>query len=1359
MRVTVFPCGAAVNESEAGAIDRLKRELQNIGGYDEWILLTNLAFSVTHQFQSDEIDIVAIGPPGVRVIEIKHWSTVWVDSNTDLVEQEADKVTNKARKIGTTLRRIAPELPYVATAFLLTRQPSKLRKLAERAPLRGVAFHTLNQWKDAIGLNGPPVLSPARIQSLARALAPKSAVKIDGSLRRLAGYVNLELQTPKDQRFHRIYRGSHPARRDQAVLHLYDMSALDDSNAEAKSRREADALQRLQLYSWAPRILDSFQDAPGYAGEMHFFTVVDPAAPPIEARASDDSWSSAARLMFARDAVHALAELHQAGGPEQPLVHRNLTPRTILVRHDNSPIFTGFDRTRIPSDVSVASSSPPACDYPESLAPEVKSQGLAAADQRSDVYSLCASLSGLFAGRTDGLSSGAIEILHSGHAEEPEKRSSVADLEESLSELLGDSVPPPQAPPARFWTEEQTVRFHGRDYRIVTRLGSGGIGTTFKVVELDRSTKEELGTYVAKVAHEGETGQRVLKAYSLARSHLGRHEGLSPIFEVAREWQENDLVSLLGWIEGTPLSEFTGVFSLLAEDQDESSELLAIRWLRGMCDALDVLHRNGLTHGDVSPRNMIVSGTSLVLTDYDFVSRNGEPAPAAGTMNYCSPERQQKQSASPMDDLFALAASFFHVLFEREPFRYAGELAKDRGLNWDGIDRDEYAAVAAVLAKATHGEPAQRFASAADMRMALRQIISERMPGNGGEDVPEPVSTADTAVIEPSESASEKDEVSDTKHLERSEQRVDWLKSLLQSYPGSPWGNRETRGLDTPFAADTYVPTELEGSLLEDIREKRVRLVILCGNAGDGKTALLQHLAQELGLGRHRSSDRILEGRVQNGPRIRMNLDGSAAWNGKSADELLDAFLAPFQDGPPDQNIVHLLAVNDGRLLEWIEGVEERLGRETSLTKELYELLQQESVAQDSHVRFISLNQRSLVGGITPDRKRIETGFLERLLDHLYGGQQAGDIWSPCRMCSAMDRCRVFQAAQVFGLDAIDSRVPVEVRSRARQRIFEALQAVHLRGETHITVRELRSALVYVLFGTHFCDDYHNGSDEPPPYWDRAFAADSSARQGEVLRELARFDPALESHPQIDRYLLCQPSIDSSETAPHYPGLTLDSARRRAFFEWTRDDVIQIAGDAEALDLARGKHIKLFRELPLQHDPDKVGEITRHLCAGISRLEDLPPQALDRPGVVPLRITPRTPTETAFWVEKPLAHFSLEADLSPDTDGIEQLHRQVSLVYRFRDGTKECLRLGAELFHLLLELADGYQLGDVSTDDTFAHLSIFVQRLLREDERELLAWNPIHDEQLYKVAAVIRDSGDEVKQTLDIRPIAAEVMS
>jgi len=119
-------------------------------------------------------------------------------------------------------------------------------------------------------------------------------------------------------------------------------------------------------------------------------------------------------------------------------------------------------------------------------------------------------------------------------------------------------------------------------------------------------------------------------------------------------------------------------------------------------------------------------------------------------------------------------------------------------------------------------------------------------------------------------------------------------------------------------------------------------------NAGDGKTALLQHLADRLGLGKHTSSERIFEGRTDDGLVVRMNLDGSAAWRGRSADELLDEFLEPFQGGPPKEDIVHLLAINDGRLLEWIEGVGSRRGgSETPLTKELYDLLEDEAAVRN----------------------------------------------------------------------------------------------------------------------------------------------------------------------------------------------------------------------------------------------------------------------------------------------------------------------------------------------------------------------------------------------------------------------------
>ncbi len=1335
MRVSLLSCGPAANDSELLAFKHLQTRLESLPGDAEWILITNLAFSVTNHLQSDEIDIVAIGPPGVRVIEVKHWLPSWVDSHTDSVNHECEKVTEKARKVGTTLRRTAQDLPRVDGCILLTPDASKLKKLAGRN-MRGVSFHSLADWKLAVGVDEPAVFSNQQVRVLARALEPKSAIALDGSLRRFAGYVNLELTTPREDRFHRVYKGVHASRQDKVLLHLYDLSVREEANAEAKARREYDALQRLQLYSWAPRILDSFQHAPGYPGEMSFFSLVDPAAPSINERQRDSTWSPADRLAFAKSAVLALQELHSAITGD-PMVHRNLNTRTILIRHDNSAILAGFDRSKIPSDVTVASAVGLPQLEPETIAPEVQLQGLAAADQRSDVFSLCVALSSLFSELQDTLSTQALTALRAGVFEDPQARASLRSVDEGLSQLLGESVAPAAPPPARFWTEDQIIRFRERDYQIVTRLGSGGIGTTFKVVELDRHTKEELGTYVAKVGHHADTGPRVLYAYSLARPHIGRHPGLSAIFEVAREWQDNSFTALMTWIDGAPLRDFIDVFSLLADDQQEGSpEALATRWLRSMFDALGALHRQSLVHGDVSPRNMIVSGTDLVLTDYDFVNRIGGQPVGPATILYCSPTYQEARALSASDDIYALAASFFHVLFNREPFQYGGAFAKERGLNWEGIDRSSSPVLCAFLEKATSPDATQRFLSVAEARAFLATVEQPGVAAEANVDLEVP--TAPKASRQPPAD-------------ELSEQSVAWLLSVLQSYPGSPrWGNQETRGLDTAFAENTYVETRLEHTLYSDILQRKVRLIVLCGNAGDGKTALLQHLSARLGFGQHASSERVIEGQTADGLTIRMNLDGSAAWKGRSADELLDDFLEPFQNGSPGTDIVHVLAINDGRLLEWMDRIPE-----TDLTAQLYEAVQTGATRAGSLVRFINLNDRSLVGNVSKMGDRVDTEFLNALVDQLYGGTRAASIWNNCCTCRAKGHCQVFKAASLFGPREVPFAEGVLQRQRARARLYEALQAVHLRGETHVTVRELRAALVYILFGVHYCSDIHDGSADTSPYWDRAFSPISTNRQGEVLRELARFDPALEANPQLDRYLLTQPSIESKKTAPHYASLSLDSARRRAFFEWSSQQIEDVAIVSDALGLARGRNLSAFLNLAFE-GADETRRVCARLCRGISRLEDLPVQALDRTDVVALRITPRTPTETTFWVEKPIEAFRLEADL-PVASDIDRLHRQARLVYRYRNGKEESLRLGAELFHLLLELSDGYQLGDVSTDDTFAHLSVFVQRLIREDERELFAWSPMRDDILYKVGTHKQKNKDGLQQQLALTALAKGV--
>ncbi|MGH9928374.1 MAG: protein kinase domain-containing protein, partial [Pyrinomonadaceae bacterium] len=521
------------------------------------------------------------------------------------------------------------------------------------------------------------------------------------------------------------------------------------------------------------------------------------------------------------------------------------------------------------------------------------------------------------------------------------------------------------------------------------------------------------------------------------------------------------------------MSDWIGVLLLYFDElADAPREEMALRWLSDLCDGLANLHQAGLVHGDVSARNIIVDNGNVTLTDFDLAGKTGQ-TPLGGTTLYCAPEVDARASITLSDDIYALAATLFHVLFDRPSFQYTTGTDKKRGMNWDGLNRNEWRRVAQFMDIATHSDRTNRFKSALEAAVFLRKLLSE-----------------DTVSDETVARVTEAPRV-------WTDNEVPWLSLLLQGYPGSPKGNAETRGLDSDFARQTYVETRLDSLLARDIVDRKVSLVILCGNAGDGKTAFLQNLASKLGLNVGASAQRIWNCTLDDGLNISANLDGSAAYQGRSADELLNEVFAPFHTQSFPENLVHLVAINDGPLLQWLNDSED-----TYLTEQLRAALDEDGLEElDSRIRFIDLNARSLVGGCSSDSSGISTEFLDELLDKLLGGSQS--VWKACETCTAQTRCHAWRSVSTLRDERLGDIM--------RERLTRALRAVHQRGEIHITARGLRAALVYILFGTHDCADLHNDPTlRPEHYYDRAFDSGSENRQGELLAELRWLDPALE---------------------------------------------------------------------------------------------------------------------------------------------------------------------------------------------------------------------------------------------------------
>jgi serine/threonine protein kinase len=1284
------PCGAYANESERRALEFLMHRLIGENTSGKWVLLTNLCISLQNSVRMPhEIDILAIGSAGILAIEVKHWDRRFLEStsNVDIVRAESQKAQRKAQLLKTRLKSIpAVKNLFIPAKFLFTGAERERYAGALTTPqLLGIPAYGMVEWQELLELRGQSALDEGEINAIVSSLSDAIPRASHPRMNTFADYRECELIGHGELSWRRTYRARKLGTGDRVVLHLYDLSASTEPEARNVARREYEALRCLQKLDCVPSLMESFQPVPGFDGEMYYFSYSDPLATPFAKKIKDVAWVQNYLVSFARSCVEQLSRIH--GSADDAVLHRRISPATLLVRSNNTPILIGFEFARLPGTGTVASAAPRDLRIEPWLAPEIVAGGLDLASTKSDIFALttilCEGLSGI-----EGEEAAICrKVLSRGHAESPQERPEARQLTEALSDELKDPVDivvptTSQNPVAPEYWDSATVReLNERQYRIVQPLGRGYFGFTFKVEEIDSRGEPVSGPYVAKAITHSESGAAACRAYSQVRAQTGG-PCLAGVLEVASEWRPDEITALLKWIDGDSLDTLVGVLPILFEEHDIPSLEEGIRqWLLELLRGLLVLHKVGMVHGDVSTRNIIVNDLSVTLTDYDLARREGEHA-AGGTALYSSPEVDMRGPLMRSTDVYSLVATMFHAIFEAQPFKHSHGVDKSRGLNWPLDGKNKIPSLVSFFERATHPNQDKRFVTA-DEAIAF---LTTGTPVFGA------VKPEDT-VANSRPSAGEYRSASEP-----------WLLQLLKTHPASPYGNPETRGLDSPFARDTYVESQLDHVLARDIRNGSIKLVFLCGNAGDGKTALLQNLAENLGAPRETSARRIWEFKSDNGLTIRINLDGAASYEGKSATELLTNFLATFRNGVPDDGAVHLIAINDGPLLAWVECQEP-----SWLTEQIEALLDDGSdTAPDPRLRFINLNQRSLVGNLVTVPE-VAPKFLNRLLDKMLGTSQT---WSGCANCISQNQCVAWQSVQ-------DLRHP-DAGPYIRKQLTRLLQAIHQRGEVHITARLLRSTVSFGFFGTEYCSDIHAQPEKKRQgYWDRFFAPQTPYRQGELLEELTRLDPALESHPQVDRILMTLP-MEQYELGMD-PATLLASRRRSAYFAWNPLVKPREIDDEHVLDTGLLRRLEAFQSLV---DPERAEVLCRQICDGISRMQDLPETAFHDAEKMPLLVTPRTPTETLFWVLKSRKQFRLEPDFPTIGQELDFLHTQASLTYTFMNGHVERLSMGLSLFSLLLDIYEGYQLTNGLSDDVFANLAVFSQRLSQEEQDTLFAWNP-----------------------------------
>lgn len=261
-------------------------------------------------------------------------------------------------------------------------------------------------------------------------------------------------------------------------------------------------------------------------------------------------------------------------------------------------------------------------------------------------------------------------------------------------------------------------------YRIVERLGSGGMGVVYKAEDMQLGRSVALKFPAPHAAWGKEHRERFLReAKALAAID---HPNICPVYSI--EEAEGQPFLAMALVDGPTLKQ------RLAEGPLSLSEV--IRVVSGAAWGLEAAHRNGVVHRDVKSANILLSpdGRAMV-TDFGLAQWEGEAGGpqagvAMGTPAYMSPEQVRGEQAGRGPDIWALGVVLYEALTGRLPFRVAdgpGVVLTSEPEPVCAVRPELPPAVERVVKRALAKDPAARYGSAAELARDL-----ERARGKAG---------------------------------------------------------------------------------------------------------------------------------------------------------------------------------------------------------------------------------------------------------------------------------------------------------------------------------------------------------------------------------------------------------------------------------------------------------------------------------------------------------------------------------------------------------------------------------------------------------------------------------------------------
>ena len=279
-------------------------------------------------------------------------------------------------------------------------------------------------------------------------------------------------------------------------------------------------------------------------------------------------------------------------------------------------------------------------------------------------------------------------------------------------------------------------------YRIVEKIGSGGMGEVYKArdTHLDRSVALKVlrPETVADPEHRRRFAQEAKAASAL------NHPGIVTVYDIA----SSDGVDFIAmeYVKGRTLQQ------LIGHHRMPLKQVLA--YATQIADALGKAHAAGIVHRDLKPSNIMIGGEDHVkILDFglaklvaaagsgndDFTASTVETLTdegnVLGTPAYMSPEQAEGKPVDGRSDIFSFGLILYEMLSGRRPFGGDTKLAVITAMLHEepaplnqlvpGLPPEVERVVMCCLEK----DPQRRWQSMADLKLILQDLNEESDAG------------------------------------------------------------------------------------------------------------------------------------------------------------------------------------------------------------------------------------------------------------------------------------------------------------------------------------------------------------------------------------------------------------------------------------------------------------------------------------------------------------------------------------------------------------------------------------------------------------------------------------------------------